>query len=133
MTARVALITAFAAVQIASGQQADKCSGLVSPVVTSAVEKQASPAAGRTPGLPAHCEVTGKLNERTGANGQHYAINFHMRLPAEWNGKFFFEGGGGANGNLGAAYGNLQGQQTTSALTLGYAVVSQDSGHNNST
>ena len=54
---------------------------------------------------------------------RQYAIKFHLRLPSAWNGKFFFEGGGGANGNLGNALGNLQGQQRTNALTLGYAVV----------
>lgn len=88
---------------------------------------------GATPALPEHCEVFGRMNERTGANGQHYAINFHMRLPTAWNGKFFFEGGGGSNGSIGAALGNLQGQQPTNALVLGYAVVSQDSGHDNAT
>jgi feruloyl esterase len=56
-----------------------------------------------------------------------------MRFPSEWNGRFFFEGGGGSNGSIGDALGNLQGQQTTNALTLGYAVVSQDSGHDNAT
>ena len=71
------------------------------------------------------------MNDRTGANGQHYAIRFHLRLPTAWNGRFFFEGGGGSNGNLGDALGNLQGQQPTNALVLGYAVVSQDSGHDN--
>jgi hypothetical protein len=81
--------------------------------------------------LPEHCEVIGAINERTGANGQRYAIKFHLRLPASWNGRFFFEGGGGSNGNLGAAVGNLQGQQRANALGLGYAVVSQDSGHDN--
>lgn len=107
--------------------------------VVSAVARPASAAVtnpggrGGVPALPAHCEIKGKMNDRTGANGQHYAINFHMRLPDTWNGKFFFEGGGGSNGNLGDAYGNLQGQQTTNALTLGYAVVSQDSGHDNTT
>jgi hypothetical protein len=105
--------------------------------IVSAVAKGPSEAvAGRggrggVPALPAHCEIKGKLNDRTGANGQHYAINFHMRLPDAWNGKFFFEGGGGSNGNIGDALGNLQGQQTTNALVLGYAVVSQDSGHDN--
>lgn len=107
-------------------------------VVTSAALKAASQAVtkpggrGNVPALPQHCEVIGKLNERTGASSQQYAIKFHMRLPVAWNSKFFFEGGGGSNGNLGDAYGNLQGQQTTNALTLGYAVVSQDSGHDNS-
>jgi len=80
-----------------------------------------------------HCEVLGKINERTGANGQTYAIKFHLRLPRNWNNGFFFEGGGGSNGNLGNALGNLQGGQRANALSLGYAVVSQDSGHDNAT
>jgi feruloyl esterase len=86
-----------------------------------------------TPALPEHCEVKGKLAERAGANGQRYAINYRLRLPTTWNGRFFFEGGGGSNGNLGAAVGVLQGNQPTVALALGYAVVSQDSGHDNAT
>ena len=83
------------------------------------------------PPLPEHCEVLGRINDREGMYGQHYAIKFHMRLPAAWNGKFFFEGGGGSNGVVGNAFGNLQGQQRNVALGLGYAVVSQDSGHDN--
>ena len=120
-----------------------KCTALTSAAqlpnpttaITSAVLKPPSAAVtrgrGSIPALPEHCEVRGKMNDRTGANGQHYAINFHMRLPTAWNGKFFFEGGGGSNGNIGDALGNLQGQQPTNALVLGYAVVSQDSGHSN--
>src|SRR5712691_3651444 len=79
----------------------------------------------------AHCEVIGRINERVGMNSQRYAIRFHLRLPTQWKGGFFFEGGGGSNGNLGNALGNLQGQQRSNALTLGYAVVSQDAGHDN--
>jgi feruloyl esterase len=86
-----------------------------------------------TPALPEHCEVTGRLNERIGANGQRYAIAFRLRLPTAWNGRFVFQGGGGANGNVGNALGALQGSQTEVALGLGYAVVSQDSGHDNAT
>jgi poly(3-hydroxybutyrate) depolymerase len=100
-------------------------------VLTSAMANAARPAQGNVAAMPEHCEVLGKINERTGANGQKYAINFHLRLPAAWNGNFFFEGGGGANGNLGNALGSLQGQQRGNALALGYAVVSQDSGHDN--
>jgi hypothetical protein len=122
----------------------DKCAALTgsnpafpnpTTAITSAALNAATPAVATggpsQPGRPAHCEVRGKINERTGANGQHYAINFHMRLPDGWNGKFFFEGGGGTNGMIGGALGNLQGQQPTNALALGYAVVSQDSGHDN--
>lgn len=128
-----------------AAQTPDKCDALTmltrlpnpTTAITSANLKPPSAAvAGRggrggVPALPEHCEVFGKMNERTGANGQHYAIKFHMRLPSAWNSKFFFEGGGGSNGNIGDALGNLQGQQPSNALVLGYAVVSQDSGHDN--
>ncbi|HXP88990.1 MAG TPA: tannase/feruloyl esterase family alpha/beta hydrolase [Bryobacteraceae bacterium] len=99
--------------------------------ITSARLNPPGTAQGNTPALPEHCEVLGQVNERTGVNNQRYAIKFHLRLPTNWNGRFFFEGGGGSNGNLGNAAGNLQGQQRSNALSLGYAVVSQDSGHDN--
>ena len=80
--------------------------------------------------VPAHCEITGVTQERVGAGGQHYAIHFHLRLPFEWNGRFFFQGGGGSNGNLGDALGGYS-PAAPAALTQGFAVVSQDSGHDN--
>ncbi len=98
----------------------------------SAAERPAANAfAPPTPALPEHCEIIGRINERAGINGQRYAINFRLRLPVTWNGRFFFQGGGGSNGAIGNALGALQGQQPAVALTLGYAVVSQDSGHDN--
>ena len=100
-------------------------------VITSAKVNAAAAATAQSPALPEHCEVIGKINERIGFNSNHYAINFHLRLPAVWNGRFFFQGGGGTNGTLGNALGTLQGQLPTNALALGYAVVSQDSGHDN--
>ncbi len=80
--------------------------------------------------VPEHCEITGLTQERQGAGGQHYAIRFHLRLPFEWNGRFFFQGGGGSNGNLGDALGGYSPAAPT-ALIQGFAVVSQDSGHDN--
>lgn len=97
----------------------------------SAVYNQAQPAKGNTPGAPEHCEVIGRINDRIGFNSQRFAIRFHLRLPAQWNGGFFFGGGGGSNGSLGTAMGNLQGSQKGTALGLGYAVVTQDAGHDN--
>jgi hypothetical protein len=82
--------------------------------------------------LPEHCEVTALMHERVGADGQHYAIRFHVRLPGQWNGRFFFEGGGGTDGNLGAAIGFI-GPGVPPAIAQGYAVVSQDAGHDNET
>lgn len=102
-------------------------------VIVSAAVNSARAAQGNAPALPEHCEVLGRINERTGTFGQRYAIRFRLRLPAAWNGKFFFEGGGGTNGNLGNAFGNLQGQQRTNALQMGFAVAATDSGHDNQT
>ncbi|WP_031236929.1 tannase/feruloyl esterase family alpha/beta hydrolase [Asticcacaulis sp. AC460] len=82
--------------------------------------------------LPAHCDVSGIMHERNGRFGQAYAIRFHMRLPADWNQRMVFQGGGGSNGVVGDALGPLATSGPT-AIELGYAVISQDSGHDNAT
>jgi feruloyl esterase len=51
-------------------------------------------------------------------------------MPAQWNHRFFMQGGGGLNGELGDAIG-LLGGGAAPALAQGYAVLSQDSGHDN--
>lgn len=81
--------------------------------------------------LPAHCQVNGSLNARTGIDGKPYAIGFELRMPpaAAWNGKFFFQGGGGTNGVIVPATGNLLNATSGTALGLGYAVASTDGGH----
>jgi feruloyl esterase len=81
-------------------------------------------------GLPEHCDVYGILQERTGVDARRYAIRFHLRLPTAWNGRFLFQGGGGTNGEVGDALGAYN-PGATPALLQGYAVVSQDSGHDN--
>ena len=82
--------------------------------------------------LPAHCELTGDMQGRMGVDGQHYSIRFHLRLPLRWNGKFLFEGGGGTEGDLGSAVGATV-PGVPPAIAQGFAVVSQDSGHDNAT
>jgi hypothetical protein len=86
--------------------------------------------------VPEHCQVQGTIeagragfgptpgDATTASLNQTYAIRWMLRLPSNWNGRFYFAGGGGTNGNLGDALGGT-------ALASGYAVVSQDSGHNN--
>jgi feruloyl esterase len=82
--------------------------------------------------LPPHCELFGVMHERVGADVQSYAIHFRLRLPAQWNERFFFQGGGGTNGEIGNALGTFS-AGAAPALMQGYAVVSQDSGHDNKT
>jgi hypothetical protein len=102
----------------------------LNPHSESKADPAAPPWAGPLPPMPAHCEVMGVMRERTGSDGQHYAVKFHMRLPTDWNGRFLFQGGGGTNGLLGAANGSLQPGMPT-GLEQGFAVVSTDTGHDN--
>ena len=78
--------------------------------------------------LPAYCRLQGTLNRRQGADGEQYGIGFALALPAAWNGRLLFQGGGGFNGVLAPPFGaGVAGDM--SALARGFAVVSTDSGH----
>jgi Tannase and feruloyl esterase len=79
----------------------------------------------------AHCQVTGKMNQRTSTiDGLPYAINFEMRLPNAWNGRFFYQANGGIDGSVVTATGGVNGGGgLTNALNMGFAVISSDAGH----
>src|SRR5690349_4162218 len=70
--------------------------------------------------LPAHCQVQGVINPRVGVDGVKYGDIFELRLPANWNGRFMFQGGGGTEGALPPAYGVAG--TATPTLAKGYAV-----------
>lgn len=82
--------------------------------------------------IPAHCRLTGRMFERTSPiDGKTYAIGFEMRLPLEWNGRFYYQANGGIDGAVVPATGNTSGGgPLTSALLQGFAVISSDAGHN---
>src|SRR6218665_1510302 len=100
--------------------------------IASADVREATQATSTTPALPQHCEVTGAIDQRTGIDGQPYAIKFRLRVPIgdAWSGRFVFSGGGGSNGVVGNAM-TVAGAPVT-PLPRGDAVLSQDSGHDNS-
>jgi len=78
--------------------------------------------------LPDHCYVEGISNERKGADGKTYGLGFALAMPANWNGRFLFQGGGGLNGTVHPPLGgNAAGD--TPALARGFAVISTDGGH----
>lgn len=88
----------------------------------------------RLPGIaqpmPEHCVVKGAMNERIGIDGKPYAIGFEMRLPTQWNGRFFYQANGGLDGFVTPAYGDiLGGGPTSNGLLKGFAVISSDAGH----
>ena len=58
----------------------------------------------RSPGAArrsrAHCLVKGEMYRRTSPqDGKSYAIGFEMRLPNDWNGRFFYQANGGIDGS----------------------------------
>jgi feruloyl esterase len=81
--------------------------------------------------LPEHCVVTGRLDERTGADGKPYHTGFELRLPTAWSGRFFYQGGGGNDGVVFNAVGRNTGATgwADHALARGFAAVSTDAGH----
>ncbi|MBF9003156.1 tannase/feruloyl esterase family alpha/beta hydrolase [Vibrio nitrifigilis] len=81
--------------------------------------------------LPAHCRINGAINERIGADGKKYAIQFELRMPTNWHGEFLFQGGGGLDGFVANAVGSIpvHGATAAPALQRGFAVVSMDGGH----
>lgn len=77
-----------------------------------------------------HCRVTGKAHEHVSpVDGKTYSIQFEMRLPKAWNGRFFHQGNGGIDGSVATATGAFGGGPRTSALLQGFAVLSSDAGH----
>ena len=114
---------------------ADACKTLAQatlPVtnITSATYAEPSAGAGAAgPALPAHCVVRGAIAPRVGADGKPYETRFELRLPTEWTGRFFYQGGGGNDGNVAPAIGRNTGSFNGPALARGFAVVTTDAGH----
>ena len=53
-----------------------------------------------------------------------------MRLPKDWNGRFFYQANGGIDGSVGTATGGIGGGgPLNNALNMGFAVLSSDAGH----
>jgi feruloyl esterase len=74
-----------------------------------------------------HCRVAGNMFSRTSSvDGRSYAIGFEMRLPNDWNGRYFYQANGGLDGTVVTATGTQSG---SSALAQGFAVISSDAGH----
>ncbi len=90
---------------------AEDCAALVRLVLqdTQITSARVIPALGL---VPEYCQVLG---------GVETVILFEVALPTStWNGRFFFAGGGGYNGNI---------PSLDHALARGYAVTATDTGH----
>jgi len=131
------LLTGISAASIGSSPaawaQAESCSAVTTASLhVAATEITGSKLAEAEKGQPRHCILTGKARERTGIDGKPYAIQFEMRLPTEWNGRFLHQVNGGNDGEVVPALGDKPDFNTMggkSALARGFAVLSSDSGH----
>ncbi|GJJ04378.1 hypothetical protein RugamoR64_49160 [Duganella rhizosphaerae] len=122
---------------VASGAKLSTCTDLAGKIAypNTTIASAASVAAGvltvADKPVPAHCLVKGSMYQRVGpVDGQNYAIGFEMRLPVDWNGRFFFQANGGLDGAVLTATGEVGGGgQLDHALNQGFAVISSDAGH----
>jgi hypothetical protein len=98
-------------------------------VITSAVD---TPASGS---LPERCIVNGYVNRHVSpVDNCTYQDGFQVQLPlpAAWNHRYLGQGGGGTEGSVPAATGTIGGSLGINEISNGYAVASQDGGHENS-
>ncbi|MHA6769095.1 tannase/feruloyl esterase family alpha/beta hydrolase [Sphingobium ummariense] len=96
--------------------------------VTEATPVAERTAQGTEPALPGYCRIRGMIDQRVGVGGKPYGIGFEVALPNDWNERFLFQGGGGLNGVVRPATGNIAAGGNP-ALARGFAVASTDSGH----
>ena len=74
--------------------------GLANTVITGATTIAAGTLQVAGQPVLAHCRVTGRMNDRVGIDGRPYSIGFELRLPIEWNGRFWYQGNGGIDGSV---------------------------------
>jgi feruloyl esterase len=84
--------------------------------------------------LPERCIVNGYINRHTSPTDTcFYQDGFQVQLPlpAAWKGRFMMEGGGGSEGAVPTATGTIGGSTGILEVSNGYAIASQDGGHEN--
>ncbi len=70
--------------------------------------------------VPAHCRITGRSFEHLSpVDGKTYSIQFEMRLPVAWNGRFFHQGNGGIDGAVVTANAGFGGGAADHAAAAG--------------
>jgi feruloyl esterase len=75
--------------------------GLADTTITAVTDIPAGSLTVASQPIGEHCLVQGKMASRVSAlDGNNYAIGFEMRLPVNWNGRFFHQGNGGIDGSV---------------------------------
>ena len=112
---RVAILVFGVATLSAQSAFADgaKCAALVSGSFGSEVKIEAATLVAATPQAPEHCDVRGAIWPEA---------KFAVKLPTNWNNRFYMVGGGGYAGQLSLGPMNT-------GLQKGYATATTDTGH----
>ena len=90
-----------------------KCAALTSTAFGAAVKIESATLVAATPQAPAHCDVRGVIAPEA---------KFAVKLPTNWNNRFYMVGGGGYAGTI--SHGPMN-----TGLQKGYATASTDTGH----
>jgi feruloyl esterase len=106
----LALIASFAVATPAAAIGSADCARLVALGVSSTTITSASLVAAGG-GFPEYCNVVGHVDTE---------IDFNLRLPTQWNGKFYFGGLGGLDGLM---------PGPGAGLRMGYAEIGTNTGH----
>ena len=106
---------------------AAKCTALQKTAIPDLIITEARPV--QEAKLPPFCMVHGTIDQRKGVGGVTFGIGFELRLPANYTGRFLFQGGGGMDGVVRPALGNASAANANPGLARGFAVVSTDAGH----
>jgi len=111
---------------------AARLAGLPNTVITGSATIAAGTLSVAGQPIAEHCRVAGRSHEHVSpVDGKTYSIQFEMRLPKNWNGRFFHQGNGGIDGAVVPANTTFGGGALTSTLLQGFAVLSSDAGHSN--
>ena len=94
-----------------------KCSALQTNGIPDVIITEAKPV--QDAKFPPFCMVHGVIDQRKGVGGVTYGIGFELRLPANYEGRFLFQGGGGMDGVIRPAVGNASGANANPGLARG--------------
>ncbi len=89
------------------------------------------PLAGDSPSAALSTDTSTGMSARWTTATYQNGFQVQLPLPANWNGRYMVQGGGGTEGSVPTATGTIGGSTGIAEVSNGYAIASQDGGHEN--